>query len=86
MVQSTEINVSVKNGILTLSGFVDSYVKKYDAEMAAKRVEGVKAVVNELQVKLPSADERTDEDIARAAVRALEDRVMVPHDRIKVTK
>ncbi len=41
--------------------------------------------MNELEVKLPSSGERTDEDIARAAVRALEDRVTVPHDRIKVT-
>ena len=85
LVQSTEIGVSVKDGIVTLSGFVDSYAKKFDAERAAKRVAGVKAVVNELAVKLPFSDERTDEDIAKAAVRALEDRITVPHDRIKVT-
>lgn len=85
LVRSTEIGVSVKEGIVTLSGFVDSYAKKYNAERAAKRVGGVKAVVNELEVKLPYSDERTDEDIARAAIRALEDRITVPHDRIKVT-
>ena len=85
LVKSTEIGVSVKDGIVTLSGHVDSYTKRYYAERAAKRVYGVKAVVNELEVKLPSSSERTDEDIARAAVRALEDRVTVPHDRIKVT-
>jgi osmotically-inducible protein OsmY len=85
LVKSTEIGVSVKDGIVTLSGYVDSYTKRYYAERAAKRVYGVKAVVNELEVKLPSSGERTDEDIARAAVRALEDRVTVPHDRIKVT-
>ncbi|HWQ11282.1 MAG TPA: BON domain-containing protein [Roseiflexaceae bacterium] len=85
MVKSTEIGVSVKDGIVTLSGFVDSYSKRYNAERAAKRVYGVKAVVNELEVHLPSSSERTDEDIARAAVRALEDRITVPHDRIKVT-
>jgi osmotically-inducible protein OsmY len=85
LVQSTEIGVSVKDSIITLSGFVDSYAKKYNAERAAKRVFGVKAVVNELEVKLPFSDERTDEDIARAAVRALEDRITVPHDQIKIT-
>jgi osmotically-inducible protein OsmY len=85
VVKSTEVGVSVKEGVVTLSGFVDSYAKKYDAERAAKRVEGVKAVVNDLEVKLPFNDERTDEDIARAALRALEDRITVPHERIKIT-
>jgi osmotically-inducible protein OsmY len=84
-VSSTEIGVSVKDGIVTLSGFVDSYSKKYHAERAALRVYGVKAVVNELEVRLPSSMERTDEDIARAAVQALASRITVPADRIKVT-
>ncbi len=85
MVRSTEIGVAVKDGIVTLSGYVDSYSKRYNAERAAKRVYGVRAVVNNLEVKLPTSSERTDEDIARMAVRALEDRSTVPHDRIKVT-
>ena len=85
VVKSTEIGVSVKEGVVTLSGFVDNYAKKYNAERAAKRVAGVKAVVNELEVKLPFSDERTDEDIAKSAVRALEDRITVPHERIKLT-
>jgi osmotically-inducible protein OsmY len=85
MVQSTEIGVAVKDGIVTLSGFVDSYSKKYHAERAAKRVEGVRAVVNDLEVKLPSSSVRTDEDLARAAVQALESRITVPHERIKIT-
>jgi len=84
-VKSTEIGVAVKGGIVTLAGSVDSYVKRYHAERAAKRVAGVKAVVNDLEVHLPTSSERTDEDIARAAVRALEDRISVPRDRIKVT-
>ncbi len=83
-VKSTEIGVVVKEGIVTLTGTVDSYTKRYQAERAAKRVAGVKAVVNELEVKLPSSSERTDEDIARAAVRALEQHSSVPHDRIKI--
>jgi osmotically-inducible protein OsmY len=84
-VRSTEIGVAVKDGIVTLAGYVDSYTKRYDAERAAKRVSGVKAVVNDLEVHLPTSSERTDEDIARAAVRALEDHITVPRDRIKVT-
>src|SRR6266545_5603137 len=84
-VKSTEIGVAVKEGIITLTGYVDSYTKRYDAERAAKRVAGVKAVVNDLEVHLPSSSERTDEDIARATVRALADHITVPRDRIKVT-
>ena len=84
-VRSTEIGVAVKDGIVTLAGGVDSYSKRYHAERAAKRVAGVKAVVNDLEVHLPTSSERTDEDIARAAVRALEDRIAVPRDRVKVT-
>ena len=68
-VRSTEIGVSVKAGIVTLTGYVDSYSKKYAAERAATRVAGVKALVNDLEVKLPSSSVRTDADLARAAVR-----------------
>jgi osmotically-inducible protein OsmY len=82
-VKSTEIGVAVQDGVVTLSGFVDSFTKKYNAERAAKRVFGVKAVANDLEVKLPS--ERPDPDVARAAVQALEARISVPHERIKVT-
>ena len=85
LVRSNEIGVSVKDGIVTLTGSVNSYGTCYYAERAAKRVAGVKAVVNDLEVHLPISGERTDEDIARAAVRALEDRITVPRDRVKVT-
>src|SRR4051812_40227001 len=71
-VQPNEIGVSVKSGIVTLSGRVDSFYKKWAAEEAALRVRGVVAVANELEVKLPSSSERTDEEIAGAAVRAVE--------------
>jgi osmotically-inducible protein OsmY len=84
-VRSTEIGVAVKDGIITLSGNVESYTNRYHAERAAKRVAGVKAIANDLEVHLPSSSERTDEDIARAAVRALKGRNGVPRDRLKVT-
>ena len=84
-VRSTEIGVAVKDGIITLSGNVESYSNRYHAEHAAKRVSGVKAIANDLEVHLPSSSERTDEDIARAAVRVLENRTSMPRDRVKVT-
>ena len=65
-VNAAHIGVSVKDGVVTLSGHVPSYAEKYAAERAAKRVHGVKAVANELDVKLPGSSQRTDEDIAVA--------------------
>ena len=62
-VQPSEIGVTVKNGVVTLTGFVDSYTKKYAAQEAAHRVRGVRAVANDIEVRLPTAAERTDADI-----------------------
>jgi osmotically-inducible protein OsmY len=84
-VNAAEIGVAVKSGIVTLSGNISSYWQKFSAERAATRVNGVKALVNELEVRLPTSSERTDEDIARAAVNHLNWAVSVPADRIKVT-
>src|ERR1700676_4136279 len=78
------IGVRVKDGVVTLTGQVESYSEKLAAERAALRVAGVKAVANDLEVRLPGSSERTDEDIARAAVDALKWNVLVPEDRIKV--
>ena len=68
-VQSNEIGVAVKDGIVTLTGWVDSYLKKIVAEEAAHRVRGVKAVANDIEVRLPESDQRTDADIAAAVCR-----------------
>jgi osmotically-inducible protein OsmY len=84
-VKPNEIGVSVKNGVVTLTGWVDSYTKKWAAEEAAQRVRGVKAVANDIEVHLPGSSERTDEEIAAAAVRALEWDSFIPADKIKVT-
>jgi osmotically-inducible protein OsmY len=83
-INAAEIGVAVKSGIVTLSGRVPSYWEKIAAERAAARVSGVKAVANELEVRLPGSSERTDEDIARAAVDTLRWTVLVPQDKIKV--
>jgi len=84
-IQPNEIGVSVHDGIVTLSGWVDSYTKRWAAEEAAHRVRGVRAVVNEIEVRLPTTAERSDEDIAAAALRALEWDAFVPVERLDVT-
>ena len=84
-VQPNEIGVIVKNGVVTLTGWVDSYSKKWAAEDAAHRVRGVMAVANDIELRLSSADERTDTDIAAAAVRELEWDAFVPVEKLDVT-
>ena len=83
--QPNEIGVIVKDGVVTLTGWVDSYTKKWAAEEAAHRVHGVKAVANEIEVRLPSSAERTDADIAAAAVRALEWDAFVSVEKLDIT-
>jgi osmotically-inducible protein OsmY len=83
-VNAAHIGVTVKGGIVTLTGHVPSYSEKYAAEEAAKRVYGVKAVANELDVKLPGSSKRTDEDIATACVNAIKSNYSVPQDMIKI--
>ncbi len=80
-----EIGVAVKKGIVTLTGWVDSYMKRWAAEDAAHRVRGVIAVVNDIEVRLPTSAERTDPDIAAAAIHALKWDALLPIDKIKVT-
>ncbi len=84
-IDAAHIGVAAKDGVITLSGSVPSYWEKYEAVRAAKRVYGVKAVVDEIEVKLPGSSERTDTDIAEFAVRALKSNYSVPSDKIKVT-
>ena len=83
-IRAVEIRVGVKDGVVTLSGYVDSYVKKWAAEHAAARVFGVRAVAEEIQVRLPDSLKISDEDLARIVVNVLEWNVLVPHDRVKV--
>lgn len=78
-----EIGVAVKEGVVTLTGWVDSYMKKVSAEEAAHRVRGVKAVANDIEIRL--ATERTDADIAAAAIKALEWDADVNVDNLDVT-
>jgi osmotically-inducible protein OsmY len=79
-----DIGVAVRDGVVTLAGFVDSYSDKWKAESVASKVKGVKAIANDLEVKIPSSSQRADPDIARAAIDALKWNISVPADRIKV--
>lgn len=83
--EAAHIGVAVTEGVVTLTGSVPSYLHKWAAERAAHRVSGVKVVVNELEVRPPGSEaEKTDEDIATAAVQALKWNVLVPSSKIKV--
>jgi osmotically-inducible protein OsmY len=84
-VQPNEVGVTVRDGVVTLGGLVDNYTKKWVAERTAHRVRGVIAVANDIEVRLPSSDERTDTDVAGAATRALEWDAFVPIERLEVT-
>ncbi len=81
---AAHIGVTAKNGVVTLCGFVDSYAAKTAAERAAARVQGVKAIAEEIEVRLPSHQKHADDEIAERAVRILNWDIEVPHDRIHV--
>jgi osmotically-inducible protein OsmY len=84
VLDADDIAISVKNGVVTLAGFVKRYSDRLEAEVAAKRVAGVKAVANDIEVRLPAIDQRPDPDIARDAVAALKTELPISYDRIKV--
>ena len=81
----SEIGVAVKNGVVTLTGWVDGVMKQWAAERAALRVRGVRAVANEIDVRLPGSAERTDADIATGLARALRWEAAIPTDSIGVS-
>lgn len=83
-VSHEHIGVSVTNGVVTLSGTAPSYIEKSAAERAAQRVLGVKAVVENIDVKLPSLHEKDDQDIAEAVLNAFIWNVEIPDKLIKV--
>jgi osmotically-inducible protein OsmY len=80
----TDVAVTVKSGVVTLAGFMPSYLQKYQAEKDAKRVQGVVGVANDIQVRLPQVDQRPDPDIARDAVAALKLQLPYSYQNFKV--
>ncbi|MEX1384175.1 BON domain-containing protein [Lutibacter sp.] len=83
-IDETQIGVIVENGVVTLTGIVDSYSKKLAAEKAVKNVKGVKAVADDIEVKYGSAYKKTDKEIAKAAVDALKWNSSVPEDKVTI--
>jgi osmotically-inducible protein OsmY len=84
-IDANEVGVMVNEGVVTLTGKVDSFAEKDAAQRAAQRVVGVKAVANDLEVVVPGAHKRDDTDIARAAVDAIAWNYNVPRDQIRLT-
>ncbi len=84
-VQPSEIGVAVKDGIVTLNGWVDSYLKKIAAQEAAHRVRGVKTVVNDIEVRLPGSAERTDAELVAAVLNVLKWDAAIPDGKVDVT-
>jgi len=83
-IDASQIGVIVKNGVVTLTGHVDTYAQKISVEKAVKRVAGVRALAEELEVKIPGKDKRTDEDIALTALNNLKWNSNVPEERIQL--
>ena len=83
-IDATDIAVAAKGGVVTLTGFVRSYMHKWQAESDAKRVAGVTAVANDIEVRLPTGRERPDPEIARDAVAALHTELPYSSQNMKV--
>lgn len=83
-IDPTDIAVGVNGGVVTLAGFVRSYSERRLAETAAKRVAGVLAVANDLEVRLPDMDQRPDPDIARDAVARIKEELPYAWENIRV--
>ena len=82
---ATDIAVTVKGGVVALSGYVRSYADKYIAERVAKRVAGVHGVADDIEVRLPSSEKVADPEIARDAVAAIRAQLPYLADKIQVT-
>jgi osmotically-inducible protein OsmY len=80
-----DIGVAAKSGVVTLSGHVDSFAERWSAQEATQRVGGVKAIANEIEIKLPASAQRSDTELAEAALHALSLNSAVPAGAVKVT-
>ena len=81
---ASQIGVSVHKGVVTLSGEVDSFAKKWTAEKAAKKVAGVRVIAEDIQVSLSPDYRKTDAEIGQAILDSLKWNTMIPEDRIKI--
>jgi osmotically-inducible protein OsmY len=81
---ASEIGVAVKNGIVTLSGHVDSYSKKLAAERAAKKISGVRAIAEDIQIGVSPADKKSDTEIAESVLKALKWHTGVQEEKVRI--
>ena len=84
LLNAAEIGVTAKDGVVSLTGVVDSYAKKLEAENAAKKVIGVKAVVEKIEVKFPNSWTKTNAEIANEVLGALKSNWLIPSDKVTV--
>ena len=84
LLNAAEIGVTAKDGVVSLTGVVDSYSKKMEAENAAKKVIGVNALVEKIEVKFPSSWTKTNAEIANEVLSALKSNWSVPKDKVTV--
>ena len=84
-IRAADVAVAVKDGVVTLTGFVRSYSQKWQAERDAKRVRGVRGVANDIEVRLPNLDARPDPEIARDAVQEIHFSLPYSGEKITVT-
>lgn len=84
LLNAAEIGVTVKDGVVTLTGTVDNYLKKSEAEDAAKNVAGVSAVVEKIEVRFTNSWSKNDNEIATEVVEALQKSWQIPNDKVKV--
>lgn len=82
--QAAEIGVIVKNGVVTLTGTVDNYYKKNEVENATKKVSGVKAIVEKIQIKTANSKDITDNIIAERILNVFKSDFSIPHEKIKL--
>ena len=84
LLNAAEIGVTVKDGIVSLTGVVDSYSKKSEAECAAKNTAGVTAVIEKIEVKVPNSWSKNNTEVANEVLKALKNRWDLPQDKVKV--
>lgn len=82
---ASKIGVTAQDGVVTLTGSVSFYADKHEAERIAKSIVGVKAVANDIEVRLPGSSERNDTDLASAVLNALKWHTSIPEGMLKVT-
>jgi len=84
-VDAAHIGVAVDDGVVTLSGHVSSYFEKLAAEQAVRKIKGVRAIAQEIEVRYPSDKKTADDEIAKRALSVIEWHAMIPQGAVKVT-